>query len=101
MDYYGARNKVLYAWHNVPFPYVMGHLGATTARTLAYNLQPGRLITRLCGVMAAYGLACTGKCDRRPITTTIYRLSRELKNGGVPAVKVRFEPRLCAPLNLN
>ena len=25
MDFYGARNKVLYAWHNVPFPHLVKH----------------------------------------------------------------------------
>lgn len=79
MDYYGSRNKVLYAWHNVPFPYAVAHLGVTTAQTLAYTLRPNRLGTRLRAVMSAYGLACTGKCDRRPISPAIYRLSRKLK----------------------
>ena len=34
MDFYGARNKVLYAWHNVPFPGMAAHLAGTTAKTL-------------------------------------------------------------------
>lgn len=82
MDYYGARNKVLYAWQNVPFPYAVGHLGVTTAKTLLHSLRPGRFWRRSRGVMAAYGLACTSKYDRQPIPATIYRLSRELKRRG-------------------
>ena len=95
MDYYGARNKVLYAWNNVPFPYTPGHLGATTAKTLAYNLQPGRLVTRLKGVIAAYRLAFTGKCDRRPIMAAIYRLSRDIKRRGAVSL-TEIEPLLPA-----
>lgn len=99
MDYYGARNKILYAWHNVPFPYVMGHLGATSARTLAYNLQPRRLVTRLRGVLAGYGLACSGKWKRRPISSTIYRLSRELqRRGAIPLNEI--EPLLPPPFDI-
>jgi glycosyltransferase involved in cell wall biosynthesis len=97
MDYYGSRNNVLYAWHYVPFPYTLGHLGATTTKTLAHNLQPSRLRTRLRGVLAAYGLACAGKCDRQPISATIYRLTRELKRRGAVLLQ-EIEPKLCAPL---
>jgi glycosyltransferase involved in cell wall biosynthesis len=96
MDYYGARNKVLYAWHNVPFPYVMGHLGVTTAKTLFQSLRPDRFWTRSRGVMAAYALGCIGQCDRQPITATIYRLSRKLRRrGAVPLHEI--EPLLSAP----
>ena len=31
MDYYGARNKILYAWQNVPWPYFPAHVLLTTA----------------------------------------------------------------------
>jgi glycosyltransferase involved in cell wall biosynthesis len=79
MDYFGARNKVLYAWHNVPFPSVIGHLGAATANALLRALRPNRFWTRFRGVMAAYGLVFTGNCDRQPITPQIYQLSRILR----------------------
>ena len=79
MDYYGARNKVLYVWHNVPFPYAAAHFGMTTAKTLLQSLRPDRFWTRSRGVMSAYGLAFTGKCQRRPVPPAIYKLTRELK----------------------
>ena len=79
MDYYGARNKVLYAWHNVPFPHAVGHLGLTTTKTLFQSLRPDRFWTRSRGVLSAYGLAFAGKCDRRPLAPAIYALSQELK----------------------
>jgi glycosyltransferase involved in cell wall biosynthesis len=96
MDYYGSRNKVLYAWHNVPFPYVVGHLGVTTAKTLMRSLRPDRFWTRSLGVMSAYALGCAGSIDRRPIAASIYRLSRELKRrGAVPLNEI--EPLLPNP----
>ncbi|MBC8002847.1 MAG: glycosyltransferase family 2 protein [Opitutaceae bacterium] len=79
MDYYGARNKVLYVWQNVPFPFAPGHLGVTTGKTLLHSLLPNRLWARFRGVMAAYALCSTGQCDRKPVAASIYRLGREVK----------------------
>jgi glycosyltransferase involved in cell wall biosynthesis len=82
MDYYGARNKVLYAWHNIPFPYLPFHLAATTIKTSTFSFQPGRLMTRLRGVMEAYTMVCTGRTGRQPVSAKNYELSRELKRRG-------------------
>jgi len=82
MDYYGSRNNVLYAWHNVPLPYLVAHLGVTTAKTLAYQLEPDRLWTRVRGVTAAYGMACAARSKRQPVATPVYRLIREIKTRG-------------------
>ena len=87
MDYYGARNKVLYAWHNVPFPAVTAHLAATTAKTLAYTLRPNRVWTRLRGLLAGYALAASGRARREPVEKEAYRLSQELKRRGVIPVE--------------
>jgi len=89
MDYYGARNKILYAWHNVPWPHLAFHLAATTFKTLLYNLHPTRFQTRLRGVLAGYKLACDCSGARAPIPIPIYRLSRRLKRfGALPLEEV-------------
>jgi len=93
MDYYGSRNNVLYAWQNVPFPHMIVHLGGTTAKTLAYQLEPERLWTRLRGVAAAYGLAFTAQCERQPVTKAVYRLIREIKRRGPLSLR-EIETRL-------
>jgi glycosyltransferase involved in cell wall biosynthesis len=99
MDYYGARNKVLYAWNNVPFPFFPMHLAVTTFMTSIYSRHPARCLTRVRGVVAAYARCCTGQGDRRPVIASVYRLSRELKRrGAVPLEEV--EQRLPAPLSL-
>jgi glycosyltransferase involved in cell wall biosynthesis len=82
MDYYGARNKVLFAWQNIPFPDVAGHLAATSVKTLLYALRPDRFWTRLRGVVTAYALCANGQAGRFPVTQSTYRLSRRLKNRG-------------------
>jgi glycosyltransferase involved in cell wall biosynthesis len=82
MDYYGARNKILFAWHNIPFPEVTWHLAATTAKTLLYTLRPDRFWTRFRGVFSAYSACVSGQAPRAPVTAATYRLSRWLKMRG-------------------
>ncbi len=93
MDYYGARNKVMYAWNNVPFPFFPMHLAVSTFMTSIYARHPARCLTRLRGVLAAYTLCCTFQGDRRPVQPAVYRLSRELKRrGAIPLGEI--EPEL-------
>jgi glycosyltransferase involved in cell wall biosynthesis len=82
MDYFGARNKVLYAWYNVPFPQLPVHLAATTFKTATLSPKPGRLLTRLRGVMNAYMGIIAGHHRRQPVADNIYQISRELKRRG-------------------
>lgn len=79
MDYYGARNKVLYAWHNVPAPAVAYHLAGTTAKTLLHTVRPARAWTRLRGVLAGYTLCLRRRAVRRPVARETYQLSQLLK----------------------
>lgn len=96
MDYYGARNKVLYACHNVPLPNLAVHLTATTFFTSIYARNPGRFWTRLRGVAGAYSRICTGQIRRQPVARSVYRLSRDLKRRG--AVRLdEIESKLPTP----
>jgi GT2 family glycosyltransferase len=98
MDYFGARNKVMYAWNNVPFPFFPMHLAVTTFMTSIHAREPARCLTRVRGVMAAYARCLTGRGDRRPVAPSVYRLSRELKRReAVPLSE--FEVRLPKLLN--
>jgi glycosyltransferase involved in cell wall biosynthesis len=85
MDFYGARNKILYTWFNVPFPYLPGHLAVTTAKTLSYSLTPKRFLTRLKGVLAGFYFCAVHPLSRQPVSAAVYRLSRLLrKHGDLP-----------------
>ncbi len=95
MDYYGSRNKVLYVWHNVPFPFVAAHLIATSVKTLTYNLRPRPFVTRLRGLLAGYAIGLGGRSARQPISKSTYCLSQELKRRG-PLVLGIIENRLAA-----
>jgi GT2 family glycosyltransferase len=92
MDYYGARNKVLYAWHNIPFPYLPLHLTVTTIKTSTFSFRPGRLITRWRGVVGAYAMVCTGRTTRQPVSAKSYELSRSLKlRGPLPLTEIESD----------
>lgn len=82
MDYYGARNKVLYAWHNVPLPHIGLHLPATTLLTATFSLKPARFLTRLRGVLSAYRVIFAGASCRQPVARDTYMVSRQLKMRG-------------------
>lgn len=83
MDYFGARNKVLYAWHNVPFPCLLKHLAATTILTATLSFKPARFLTRLRGVAGAYLTILARKTNRQPVAGKTYKVSRQLKMGGL------------------
>ncbi len=96
MDFYGSRNKILYCWRNVPFPFFPGHLAMTSAKTLAHTFKPDRFGTRLHGVWKGYSLGFGNHRRRNPVTAETYRLTRELKRrGAVPLSAI--EQRLPAP----
>ena len=79
MDYYGARNKILYAWQNIPFPDVTFQLAGRTAKAIVFSLNPGRMLTRCRGLLNGYYVCMTGKAGRRPVNPAVYQLSQELK----------------------
>jgi GT2 family glycosyltransferase len=96
MDYYGSRNKVLYAWHNVPFPAVALHLAGTTVKTLVYKLRPDRIWTRLRGVLAGYAMSASGRAIRQPVRGDTYAVSQALKRRG-PIPLIEIANRLSPP----
>jgi hypothetical protein len=96
MDFYGPRNKVLYAWHNVPAACLPAHLAATTLMTLSYAPRPARFITRSRGVLAAYWLMVTRHAHRYPVSLPAYQLSRILKHDGAAPLE-SIANRLCGP----
>jgi GT2 family glycosyltransferase len=77
MDHYGPRNAVLYAWQNVPLPYLLIHLPATVIGVLLWTLRPARLAARMAGVLD--GLRQCFHHERQPVPARTYRLMRRLE----------------------
>lgn len=89
IDFYGARNAILFAWQNVPIPFVVPHLAMTTFNCLRHSLVGHRLRTRLQGVVDGYKQAITGAAARVTVSPAAYRWHRRLKKlSAVPLVEI-------------
>ncbi len=82
MDYYGRRNDILFAWHNVPLPYAPVHLLGTTANGLMTAIRQRRFKHMVRGLGNGYVDAVRLWNDRRPVSTSTYRLFRRIKKSG-------------------
>ena len=82
MDLHGRRNDVLFAWHNVPMPYLPFHLAATSSNGLLSGIKLGRPLRMLRGTLSGYGACLSRWTHRQPVGAVVYRLSRRLKKGG-------------------
>ncbi|HEX2972072.1 MAG TPA: glycosyltransferase family A protein [Tepidisphaeraceae bacterium] len=77
--YYQTRNNLLYAWYNVPMPYMPLHLLATTCNSLRAGLQRGYWTASFRGIFSGYKDIPHEWPHRAPITRQTYRLIRRLK----------------------
>ncbi len=92
MWFYGCRNDILFAWHNVPYPYLPARVARVAVHSLWLGIgvrRPG-LFAR--GILAGIR-ACSG-AERRPVRRGDYRLYHDLrKRGAVPLDEVRHRVR--------
>ena len=83
MDFFGCRNSILFAWQNVPTPYLVLFLLVTTFNCLRWTFQPKRFLTRLSGIIAGYRDCLRTK--REPVPVAVYHRWRTLrKSGAIP-----------------
>ena len=82
MDVHGRRNDVLFAWHNVPMPYLPIHLAATSSNGLLSGIRLGRPWRMLRGTVAGYRACFARWRHRAPVGAAVYRLNRRLKKRG-------------------
>ena len=82
MDFYGRRNDVLFAWHNVPASWLLFHLVATTKNGLLFGLRVGRPWRMLTGLLQGYLDILRYWHHRMPVSVETYQFSRMLKKCG-------------------
>lgn len=87
MDYYGARNAVLFAWQNVPWPYLPLHLAATTFKVLTWTFAPTRLWLRFRAGMAGYLWCLRNPGARQPVKRNTYEKARAMRQAGALALQ--------------
>lgn len=81
MGIYGARNNVLFAWQNVPMPFLLPHIVGISGNSLRASFRKShrRPDWTLIGLFYGYAGCLTRLRNRRPVKVSTYRLSRELK----------------------
>jgi glycosyltransferase involved in cell wall biosynthesis len=82
MDFYGRKNDILFAWRNVPMPYLPAHLLATTFNGLICALRAKRRLAMLAGILSGYSDMLINWRWRQPVSKSCYRLHRLLKKRG-------------------
>ena len=91
----GRRNDILFAWHNVPWPFFPLHLLCTTFNGLVAARRSGYFRSMLRGMASGYVDCFRRRNERRPVSTEIYRTHRSLKKQG-PQALTTIEHRLPA-----
>jgi glycosyltransferase involved in cell wall biosynthesis len=79
MDVYGARNKVLFSWYNVPMPHLLMHLPAVILNRLVYGIRTGRLWRSVVGISKGLAGCVREAGGRRPVRPETYRAFRRLR----------------------
>jgi GT2 family glycosyltransferase len=81
-NFLGRRNDVLFALENVPMPWLLLHLPATTVNGLLTGARSGHFLSSLRGTAAGYRDGWVREARRKTVSTTAYRLHRRLKKSG-------------------
>jgi glycosyltransferase involved in cell wall biosynthesis len=85
MDVYGARNKILFSWYNVPLCYLPLHLPAATLNRLLFGLRARRPLNAIRGLLMGFAACIRRPGDRHPVRAQTYRLFRRLRrSSGMP-----------------
>ncbi|QIF05402.1 glycosyltransferase [Roseimicrobium sp. ORNL1] len=82
-DFYGRRNDLCFAWHNVPTRWLLVHLLATTWNGLRATAGAGkRWPNHARGMLAGWSAILRGKCARQAVAMSVYRVQRAMKKTG-------------------
>lgn len=86
-DVLGRRNDILFATENVPMPWLLVHLPATTVNGLISGLRYGRSWNMIQGTFAGYVDGWRHRRERAPVSARAYLLHRRLKKHGPLALR--------------
>jgi glycosyltransferase involved in cell wall biosynthesis len=80
MDFYGRRNDVLFAWHNLPRRVLFSHLLGTIVNGIRFGLRVRRPLRMLKGLGAGLFSLARERSARAPVSLETYYLHRELRS---------------------
>lgn len=84
MTVYTARNRILFIWHNVPFPYLLVHLAATSINLVRWGFRTKHPIWAIKGLLMGYGAMMKELLHRAPVSRRTFLLHRALLRRGMP-----------------
>jgi GT2 family glycosyltransferase len=82
IDFFGRRNDVLFAWRNVPMPYLPVHLAATTVNGVKFAFRAKRQSGMIVGALSGFSDMFSNWRWRQPVSRSSYCLHRALKKRG-------------------
>lgn len=82
MKTHEPRNLVLFAWFNVPMPYLPGHLLVSSWKAFKVGLQLRVPHLKLLGLARGYFAILNQISKRRPVSIQTYKLFRRLRTRG-------------------
>lgn len=88
MDYYGRRNDILFAWHNVPLVALPIHLAGTILNGLRQAFRVRRYRKNLAGQLGGVLWCCLHFRNRAAVPSHIYWLGRKLKKQGATRLEI-------------
>lgn len=95
---YDARNRILFAWYNVPMPYLLVHLPATMLSSILGGFKRRYAWAACRGVLFGIGMIFQQVGQRKPVGRQVYLLSRRLRKRG-PAKLEAIESSLPEPIS--
>jgi GT2 family glycosyltransferase len=87
----GRRNDILFAWQNVPMPYLPLHLFGTMLNGVLAAFRYGNFWAMMAGMTRGYCDCTRSLAERNPVSVQAYRLQRRLKKRG-PCPLSKIEP---------
>jgi glycosyltransferase involved in cell wall biosynthesis len=78
MDLYGRRNNVLFAWCNVPMPYLPARILTTSFNGIRFGFKIGRPWRMVQGLAMGYAQIFRRWSQRRPVDTQVWLLHRRI-----------------------
>lgn len=99
-DILGARNKILFGWHNVPMPDFLVYLPGTCVTHFAHGLKTRHPIRILHGIKNGLAACFLEQFDkRRPVRRSTYRLFRRIRKSRAMRIEAvrRFLSAASAP----
>jgi glycosyltransferase involved in cell wall biosynthesis len=91
--YYGARNALLFAWVNVPLPYLLVHFPGAGFKNIINSMKSGNPLVVSKGLLHGMLDIIQGNIIRDPISRGTYRLHRQLRKNG-PIILGEIEKHL-------